>query len=70
MGYKGRIAVYEIMEVNREIREMIARNENSDVIKDVAIKNGMKTLRMNSARLVKEGVTTIDEMLKIAFSKD
>lgn len=70
MGYKGRIAVYEIMEVNREIREMIAKNENSDVIKDVAIKNGMKTLRMNSARLVKNGVTTIDEMLKIAFSKD
>lgn len=70
MGYKGRIAVYEIMEVNREIREMIARNENSDTIKDVAIKNGMKTLRMNSARLVKDGVTTIDEMLKIAFSKD
>ncbi len=70
MGYKGRIAVYEIMEVNREIREMIAKNENSDTIKDVAIKNGMKTLRMNSARLVKDGVTTIDEMLKIAFSKD
>lgn len=70
MGYKGRIAVYEIMEVGREIREMIAKNENSDVIKDVAIKNGMKTLRMNGAKLVKDGVTTIDEMLRIAFSKD
>ncbi len=70
IGYKGRIAVYEIMEVNRQIRELIAKNENSDVIKDMAIKNGMKTLRMNSARLVKNGVTTVDEMLKIAFSKD
>lgn len=70
IGYKGRIAVYEIMEVDREVRELIAKNENSDTIKDVAIKNGMKTLRMNCARLVKNGTTTIDEMLKIAFSKD
>jgi len=70
IGYKGRIAVYEIMEVDREIRELIAKNENSDVIKDAAIKNGMKTLRMNCTRLVKDGTTTIDEMLKIAFSKD
>jgi type IV pilus assembly protein PilB len=58
------------MEVDREVRELIAKNENSDTIKDVAIKNGMKTLRMNCARLVKNGTTTIDEMLKIAFSKD
>lgn len=70
MGYKGRIAVYEIMEIDRDIRQLIAKNENSDTIKDVAIKNGMKTLRMNCARLVKNGTTTIDEMLKIAFSKD
>lgn len=70
IGYKGRIAVYEIMEVDRVIRELIAKNENSDIIKDAAIKNGMRTLRMNCTRLVKNGTTTIDEMLKIAFSKD
>lgn len=70
IGYKGRIAVYEIMQVDRHIRELIAKNENSDVIKDAAIKNGMQTLRMNCTRLVKNGVTTIEEMLKIAFSKD
>lgn len=70
IGYKGRIAVYEIMEVDRQIRELIAKNENSDIIKDAAIKNGMMTLRMNCTRMVKNGVTTIDEMLKIAFSKD
>jgi type IV pilus assembly protein PilB len=58
------------MEVDRNIRELIAKNENSDIIKDAAVKNGMKTLRMNCTRLVKNGVTTIDEMLKIAFSKD
>jgi len=70
IGYKGRIAVYEIMEIDREIRQLIAKNANSDAIKEVAISKGMKTLRMNCARLVLNGTTTIDEMLKIAFSKD
>ncbi|HOP92136.1 MAG TPA: ATPase, T2SS/T4P/T4SS family [Acetivibrio thermocellus] len=69
-GYKGRIAVYEILTVNREIKELISKNVSSDVIKDAAIKMGMKTLRMNCTRLVKEGITTIDEMLRIAYSID
>lgn len=69
-GYKGRIAVYEIMTINREIKELIAKNENADIIKDAAIRNGMKTLRMNCARVVKDGITTMDEMLRIAYFKD
>ena len=70
MGYKGRIAVYEILKVNREIRELISKNANSDVIKDMAIKHDMKTLRMNCARLVKNGTTTIEEMMRIAYAED
>lgn len=69
-GYKGRIAVYEIMTINREIGELIAKNENADLIKEAALRNGMQTLRMNCARYVKDGVTTIDEMLRIAYSED
>jgi len=69
-GYKGRIAVYEILQVDREIRELISKNANSDDIKDLAIKHGMKTLRMNSARLVKNGTTSIEEMMRIAYSED
>lgn len=69
-GYKGRIAVYEIMTINSKIKELIARNENADIIKRAALENGMKTLRMNCARVVKNGITTIDEMLRIAYSKD
>ncbi|HOM01403.1 MAG TPA: ATPase, T2SS/T4P/T4SS family [Acetivibrio sp.] len=69
-GYKGRIAVYEILTVNREIKELISKNVSSDIIKDAAIKMGMKTLRMNCTRLVKNGTTTIDEMLRIAYFKD
>lgn len=69
-GYKGRIAVYEILQVDKEIRELISKNANSDDIKDLAIKHGMKTLRMNSARLVKNGTTSIEEMMRIAYSED
>lgn len=69
-GYKGRIAVYEIMTVGRELKDLIAKNENSDIIKDAAIKMGMKTLRTNCNRVVKDGVTTIEEMLRIAYIKD
>ncbi|MDQ2085845.1 ATPase, T2SS/T4P/T4SS family [Herbivorax sp. ANBcel31] len=70
IGYKGRIAIYEIMTINREIKELIAKNENSDVIKDAAIRDNLKTLRKNCTRLVKDGVTTIEEMLRVAYSKD
>ncbi|MCX7842213.1 MAG: ATPase, T2SS/T4P/T4SS family [Clostridia bacterium] len=69
-GYRGRIAVYEIMTINRAIREMIAKNATAGELKDVCIKNGMKTLRDNCARFVLSGVTSMEEMLRIAFSKD
>ena len=69
-GYKGRIAIYEIMTITREIREMIARNVTSDVLKDVAIKNGMKTLKNNCSRLVREGITSVDEMFRVTFTKN
>ena len=69
-GYKGRIAVYEIMNITREHRELIAKNVNSNVLKDLSVKNGMKTLRENCARLVVSGVTSVEEMMRISYSKE
>lgn len=69
-GFKGRIAVYEIMVVDRDLRGAIAKNSTVDVLKEIAVKNGMKTLRENCIRLVRAGVTTIDEMLKVTYSND
>ncbi|MCX7748983.1 MAG: ATPase, T2SS/T4P/T4SS family [Clostridia bacterium] len=69
-GYKGRVAVYEIMTINREIREFISKNVTSDIIKDHALKNGMFTLRENGNRLVKSGVTSVDEILRVTYSKE
>ncbi|MCH5185442.1 MAG: Flp pilus assembly complex ATPase component TadA [Oscillospiraceae bacterium] len=68
-GYKGRAAIHEILPIYREIREMIINKETSDAITDVARKQfGMATLWDDCMRLVMAGVTTVDEMVKVAFS--
>jgi type IV pilus assembly protein PilB len=66
-GYKGRIGVYEIMEVTPQLKRVIAHNEDADKIKNVALENGMKTLRMRAAEYVLDGTTSVTEMLKVSF---
>jgi len=69
-GYRGRIGVHEVLEINREIREAVMTGITSDELKDMCVKNGMRTLQMSCADLVLKGVTTIDELIKIAFLKE
>lgn len=69
-GFSGRMGVYEIMEITREIRESILLNKSIDEVKDMSIRNGMKTLRKSCEELVYSGETTIEELIKIAFLKD
>lgn len=69
-GYRGRIAIYEIMKITRKHREMIAKNVTSDELKELSISLGMHTLRDSCIRLVKEGTTSMDEMLRVTYSKD
>ena len=66
-GYKGRIALYEIMVVNEEIRKLILEGASAIELKRAAIRGGMKTLRMSGLTKVKEGVTTIEEVLRVTF---
>lgn len=69
-GYMARIGVYEIMEINRELRSSIMINKSTDELRDLAIKNGMKTLKNSCIELVVSGITTIDELARIAFLKE
>lgn len=66
-GYKGRIGVYEIMEVTPGVKKAIARQADADEIKDVALKDGMKTLRMRAGEYVVAGITSISEAVKVSF---
>lgn len=70
IGYKGRIGIYEIMEMKRDIREAINNRKNTDEIRDIAIKNGMKTLKMACTEHVIDKITTIDELLRVTFLKE
>ncbi len=66
-GYKGRIALYEVMTLKDEIKELIFSGANASEIKNTAKKLGMKTLRMSGLTKIKEGVTTIEEVLRVTF---
>ena len=62
-GYKGRVAIYEVLDVGPKIRDLVMRNATSDEIKAQAIKNGMKSLRMSALTKVAQGLTTLEEAL-------
>ncbi|MBP9996649.1 MAG: Flp pilus assembly complex ATPase component TadA [Lachnospiraceae bacterium] len=66
-GYKGRIGVYEIMEVTHDLKKVISSGGNADDIKEQALKEGMNTLRMSATRYVMEGITSVSEMKKVSF---
>jgi type IV pilus assembly protein PilB len=66
-GYKGRIALYEVMLLKEEIKEMILEGASADELKKTAVRLGMKTLRMSGLDKIKEGITSIEEVLKVTF---
>ncbi|MDA8169010.1 MAG: type IV-A pilus assembly ATPase PilB [Nitrospiraceae bacterium] len=66
-GYKGRIALYEVMPLRDEIKQLILEGAPTDEIKKMSIKVGMKTLRMSGLTKAQEGVTTIEEVLRVTF---
>ncbi len=67
MGYKGRIGVYEILEMTPELKKIISKGGDADQIKDQAIKEGMHTLRMSATEYVRTGITSIHEMMRVSF---
>ncbi len=67
-GYKGRIALYEVMPVKDDLKEMIVKGSTATELKKTAIKLGMKSLRMSGLTKIKEGVTSIEEVLKVSFA--
>lgn len=64
-GYYGRTGVFEIMLINKEMKKMIAQRAHDVELEDYAIKHGMKTLKMSCLEHILNGVTTIDEFVRI-----
>jgi type IV pilus assembly protein PilB len=66
-GMKGRVAIYEVMPVTTELRDLMLRNATTNEIRDTAVSQGMKTLRQNALQKVVDGVTTIEEVLRVTM---
>lgn len=64
-GYKGRIAIYELMEITDDLKRAIMQGSDSTVIKEIALKNGMKTLRQSAILKMCAGQTTLDEVISV-----
>jgi type IV pilus assembly protein PilB len=64
-GYRGRLAIYEVMVMHEGIKELILRNASVVELKREAVKQGMSTLRMSALQKVREGLTTIEETVRV-----
>ena len=63
-GYKGRVGLFEVMEIKDDIKKMILSKAQSTEIKKMAIEQGMITLRQSGLVKIKEGITSIEEVLR------
>lgn len=70
-GYKGRLAVYEILTLNKHLRELIVKRANVMVLQEIARKEeGMRTLRESAMLKVRNGITTVEEAAGITMQEE
>jgi general secretion pathway protein E/type IV pilus assembly protein PilB len=69
-GFHGRHAIFEWMDSDSEIRQLVLKNASSDQIRDAARRAGMKTLAEDGWRLVRLGITTVEEVLSVTTAKE
>ena len=70
VGYKGRVGIYEVMKVNDVIRELIMKQANADEIREIAFKKSGRSLLKYGMHLVKNEMTTIDEVERVCLLND
>lgn len=64
-GYQGRVGLYEIMPLSNELKKLVAADVNVDTLKKQAYREGVQPLRLSGAKRVSEGVTTIEEVMRV-----
>jgi general secretion pathway protein E/type IV pilus assembly protein PilB len=69
-GFYGRHAIFEWMDADDHIRELVLKNASADQIRDAARRAGMKTLAEDGWRLVRQGLTTVEEVLSVTTAKE
>jgi type IV pilus assembly protein PilB len=69
-GYRGRLAIYEVMVMNDNLKDAVIRGISGGDLKREAVKSGMSTLRMSAIKKVREGMTTIEETVRVTDSDE
>jgi type IV pilus assembly protein PilB len=64
---KGRVAIYEVMPITTELRDLMLRNATTAEIRETACSQGMRTLRQNALQKVVDGVTTVEEVIRVTM---
>jgi len=64
-GYRGRCGIYELLLLNETVRQLILKRSSADVIREAAVKQGMRTLREDGWRTVRAGTTTVAEVVRV-----
>ncbi|MBI2296794.1 MAG: type II/IV secretion system protein [Betaproteobacteria bacterium] len=64
-GYLGRTAIYEILSINADLQDAVNRKRSAKELKEIAVRQGMRTLRRAGLRKVALGITTLDEILRV-----
>ncbi|MEI6915380.1 MAG: GspE/PulE family protein [Armatimonadota bacterium] len=68
IGYKGRIGIYELMPITDQIRDLILARASSYAVKELAVEQGMKTLKDDAMEKILLGMTTLEESLRVIYS--
>jgi type IV pilus assembly protein PilB len=68
-GFLGRMAILEVLGVTNALRELILHDTSAKALKDLALKEGLKTLRMSGLEKAKAGLTSLDEVLRVSGSE-
>jgi type IV pilus assembly protein PilB len=69
-GYAGRLALFELMTMNDELRDGITRGANASELRHIAVRSGMKTLKQDGLMKIHHGVTSASEVASVMFASD
>jgi type IV pilus assembly protein PilB len=67
-GYRGRTGIHEVLPVSRKIKELVTRKSSSDEIREQAVREGMVTLKEDGLKKALEGLTTLQEVMRVAYA--
>jgi type II secretory ATPase GspE/PulE/Tfp pilus assembly ATPase PilB-like protein len=64
-GFRGRVGIYELLTIDEDVRRELPNRRGSSVLRQIARSNGMRPLREDGARLIQEGLTSLEEVLRV-----